>query len=445
MESRRRRVQSALASRTGAAAQRAAWVDAQFPAADFENVTEVSGNAKQLSPAAAENRRVAARLPAGFSEMVVEALTEERQALERRLSALSAACSTAQTQPAAASACSAWRSPAGKAGALAAGVSLSDSAGGGKGTVSTAVAGAAGDRGARGHGGASSPGAQSLTFSTPRRPATPPTVARPTPAGPGQAPGSPAVPPAEAAQAAAPATLVGRGGRGPTSNASSSTPAVLGRPATPSEARPWDATPPLAGASAAVGVRRQLFSASGTPASLPPPASPPGAAAGAGPALSADAVAPSYVVGGVGLLELRQRLQRTAAAPAPITAEALTVARQAAAAGSSVAAGAAVAALDGLLGVAPPPPQPGPYLQRLYGPSWLDPVDLLRPHGSLIKFEQGRSGSGPLTADLHVRQREQYEYEGSHLSSRERLRAGIADLNAELHSSWRAMVESGAV
>mgnify|MGYP001806855918 CR=1 FL=1 len=94
------------------------------------------------------------------------------------------------------------------------------------------------------------------------------------------------------------------------------------------------------------------------------------------------------------------------------------VASQAAAAGSSVAAGAAVAALDGLLGVAPPPPPPGPYLQRLYGQSWLDPVDLVRPHGSLFKFQQGRAGYGPLTAELHVQLRAQYEYEGSHLSHR---------------------------
>lgn len=57
-ESRRRRVHSALASRAGAAALRGAWVDAQFPAADFEAVMELSGKAKQLSPGAAENRRV---------------------------------------------------------------------------------------------------------------------------------------------------------------------------------------------------------------------------------------------------------------------------------------------------------------------------------------------------------------------------------------------------
>eukprot|EP00198_Chlamydomonas_reinhardtii_P006268 XP_001695604.1 predicted protein [Chlamydomonas reinhardtii] len=68
----------------------------------------------------------------------------------------------------------------------------------------------------------------------------------------------------------------------------------------------------------------------------------------------------------------------------------------------------------------------------------------VRPHGSLFKFQQGRAGYGPLTAELHVQLRAQYEYEGSHLSHRERLRAGIADLNAELHSSWRAMVDSGA-
>ncbi|KAG2440030.1 hypothetical protein HXX76_004147 [Chlamydomonas incerta] len=442
-ESRRRRVQSALASRTGAAARRAAWVDAQFPVADFEAAADLPGKTKQLSPGAAENKRVAARLPAGFPEMVVEDLREERQILERRLSALAAACSAARPPPG-----TSWQTSRGQAsGGTGASSSTSGSsaagAGGGKviGALAMTTAGfaAAPDGGeAGGLHGPSSPGAQSFAFSTPRRPPTPPTVARPLPseAGPSQqsptAAATSARPSSTQTAAAAPATPASPARTAAAEPSKTSTPVMPERQT--SGRRQWVTAAPPAGVAVTGGARRQLLFGDGMagPAQQGPPV----------PAAGADAAATA--VGGISLLDLRRQLHRPTAAATPVVAEALAVASQAAAAGSSVAAGAAVAALDALLGVAPPAPPPGPYLQRLHGPSWLDPVDLLRPHGSLIKFKQGRAGNGPLTADLHVQLRAQYEYEGSHLCHRERLRAGIADLNAELHSSWRAMVASGA-
>ncbi|GIL77129.1 hypothetical protein Vretifemale_6678 [Volvox reticuliferus] len=79
--------------------------------------------------------------------------------------------------------------------------------------------------------------------------------------------------------------------------------------------------------------------------------------------------------------------------------------------------------------------------------AWQEPVDLLPPgllhnlidvRDSILPHRQGTHTIRPVLPQM-------MSWGSSHLDHRERLRAGMAELNAELYSSWRALVDSGAI
>ncbi|KAG2495286.1 hypothetical protein HYH03_006559 [Edaphochlamys debaryana] len=420
-EARRRRVHSTLQQRTGPAARRPAWVAAEYANQEFSEPLRScrSQPTESLSPSAREHRQVAARLPAGFASQVAQELAEEQAALGSRLEALAAAAASARVvhtppvkgRPASASALASTPIHS----RHASGSSTGPQGGPKAGFEATLAAWSPFSD------GVAAPGM------TARQLQTPPTVPRPTAAR--------LEPPPTQRR---PAPELGQGqGQGQGSGSAPVTPQApgFGLAATSGAAAGLEARAMGAGA----GTARRRLDFGPAPASLGPSTSwPHGPPAG-------------FERSGVAAVT------RGAVSPAEAAAEALAEARRHAAAGNAVGSAAALGALRSMFGAreaaapgAGPGPGAGEALAAARAPStsaaaaWSEPVRLLEA-GSAHKFADCRFGRGPLAQQAYGSMWKQYEYDASHIGHRERLRAGMADLNAELAANWAAMVAAGAV
>ncbi|GFR42115.1 hypothetical protein Agub_g2958 [Astrephomene gubernaculifera] len=426
-DGRERRVYTALAK----AGSKHAWVATEFPAADFTNR---SASPKQLSPSALENRQRAGRYSAGFKAKLQEQLAEERSRLQERLQRLASSCQEKltlhtmlpeqyqqhQQQQKAATATSQTHPQL-----------CSKQAGSFPSTPSASAASTT----------------DSVTR-TERRPATPPTLARdqqqqqplpqhaatttfsqPSPYGSRQQP----QPQREQEQPnrstgtneqPTPRTTIPNDSRAPRMGArrrlsyDSAAPGASagGRPATTTAGAAATATPPPSG-SPYRAPSRGAPSGSRTN-ERPHSASPPAAAAGKPDLRNRSSTS--------------SRSNASSRSNTSNTASLLTPTSSPTATNNTNAATAATAV--------PGVSEASGGVQR--GP---EPLELLV--GSSLRkmtFAGHRSSQGP-----HPQPYDMYDdddaYAASHVSHRERLRAGVAELSAGLHASWRALLASGAV
>ncbi|GLC37427.1 hypothetical protein PLESTB_001587200 [Pleodorina starrii] len=465
-DGRARRVHSALSKPSAPA-----WVAAKFPPSDFESAAQATASDLYLSPAALAHRQRAAKLSLGFRCQILEQLAEERARLADRLHSLAAACDGAvlahSSSPGGSGTASPKAAPPaeGRSEGSGAGASgheqqqqhqLSNGAATRSAAVAAAAAAAAAQRLRTPPPQTAGDAAADLQRTT-RQPPTPATVWRPAPTVtvPSAVMGASAV-----TGGAPPASPLSIRASSPLSRMSSA--AAASGPSTPTRAAPAGAAVGLAGRpvgrcvapqplSGPAGARRRLTFGEFAQASEPglraaSTTSPPPKAYSAVTVTSMSPLWSPAVQSGAAASTPAPALAPAAREASGLFSAALTELARAAAAGQRLAAAAALGVMEGAVDVAAAEAAPaaagwGQPARRL---AWQDPVGLL-PQGCLQKFAGARDGLWPYTHEPYSVRQSELSYEASHLGHRERFRVGVAELDAELMSSWRALVASGAV